>query len=345
VLAPWAEPGSRFTLLFENWVIDTLLPGWQTGKECDITGANHLTGTSWYEAWNIMDKAVQRGLSRKERRVPEYLGIDEKSFAKRHRYETLICDLSKGTVECVIEDRRQESLETYFRQFSEEELKEIKAIVMDMWDPYIAASKAFVPDAENKIIFDRFHVMQQVTGAVDKVRRQEHKTLMAEGDDRLKGTKHLWLMNQEKIPDWRKEEFDEIRKTELKTARAWAIKESLRRFWDYRYPKNAQKYFKRWYFWATHSRLRPVIEAAKTLKRRLPNILTYFKHRITNAVTEGLNSKIQMIKQMACGFRNREHYRKAILFHCGGLDLYARVPTQPGSLVHTTISCMTHGKL
>jgi len=78
------------------------VPGWQTGKECDITGANHLTGTSWYEAWNIMDKAVQRGLSRKERRVPEYLGIDEKSFAKRHHYETLICDLSKGTVECVI---------------------------------------------------------------------------------------------------------------------------------------------------------------------------------------------------------------------------------------------------
>ena len=267
VLAPWAEPGSRFSLLFENWVIDTL-------KECNITGTNRLTGTSWYEAWNIMDKAVQRGLSRKERRVPECLGIDKKSFAKRYHYETLICDLSKGTVECVIRGRRQESLEAYFQQFSEEELKGIKAIVMDMWDPYIAASKAFVPDAEKKIIFDRFHVMQQVTGAVDKVRRQEHKKLMAEGDDRLKGTKHLWLMNQERIPDRRKEEFEEIRKTELKTARAWAIKESLRRFWDYRYPKNAQKYFKRWYFWATHSRLRPVIEAAKTLKRHFPNILT-----------------------------------------------------------------------
>jgi len=136
------------------------------------------------------------------------LGIDEKSFAKRYHYETLICDLSKGTVECVIRGRRQESLEAYFQQFSEEELKGIKAIVMDMWDPYIAASKAFVPDAEKKIIFDRFHVMQQVTGAVDKVRRQEHKKLMAEGDDRLKGTKHLWLMNQERIPDRRKEEFE-----------------------------------------------------------------------------------------------------------------------------------------
>jgi len=322
VLAPWAASGSRFTLLFENRVIDTL-------KECDITGTNHLTGTTWYEAWKIMDKAVDRGLSRKERRVPEYLGIDEKSFAKRHRYETVISDLSRGTVECVIEGRRQESLEAYFVQFSKEELKQVKAIAMDMWDPYIAASKLFVPDAEDKIVFDRFHVMEQVTEAVDKVRRQEHRELILMGDDRLKGTKHLWLMNQEKIPDWRKAEFDEIKSTELKTARAWAIKESLRRFWQYRYPKNAHKYFKRWYFWATHSRLKPVIKAAKTLKRHLANILTYFKHRITNAVAEGLNSKIQMIKQMACGFRNQQHYRKAILFHCGGLDLYARASKQP----------------
>jgi len=291
-----------------------------------------------------MDEAVDRGLRRKGRRVPEYLGVDEKSFAKGHRYETVACDLRKGTVECVIEGRSQESLEAYFRQFSQEELKGIKAVVMDMWDPYIAATKAFVPDAEDKIVFDRFHVMEQVTGAVDKVRRQEHKKLMSEGDGRLKGTKHLWLMNEEKIPDRRREEFDEIKTAELKTARAWAIKESLRRFWDYHYPKNAQKYFKRWYFWATHSRLKPVVEAAKTLKRHLSNILTYFRHRITNAVTEGLNSKIQMIKQMACGFRNREHYRKAILFHCGGLDLYAGTPAQGRSMSDTTTCCMTHGK-
>lgn len=338
VLAPWAEASSRFTLLFENWVIDTL-------KECDITGSNRLTGTSWYEAWNIMDKAVERGLSRKQSRVPEYLGVDEKSFAKRHRYETLICDLSNGTVECVIGDRRQDSLEAYFGQFSKEELKGIKAIVMDMWDPYIAATKELVPGAEDKIVFDRFHVIRQVTEALDKVRRQEHKALTAQGDDSLKGTKHLWLMNEERIPEWRREEFDEIRKMKLKTARAWAIKESLRRFWEYRYPKNAEKYFKRWYFWATHSRLKPIIKAAKTLKRYLSNILTYFRHPITNSVTEGLNSKIQMIKQMACGFRNREHYRKAILFHCGGLDLYAWPPLETAPLVNTTISCMTHGKL
>jgi transposase len=338
VSAPWAEPGSRFTLLYENWVIDTL-------KECDVTGANHLTGTSWYEAWNIMEKAVARGLCRKKSRVPEYLGIDEKSFAKRHRYETLVCDLINGTVECVLEARSQDSLEGYSGQFSKEELKGIKAIAMDMWDPYIAATKDLIPDAEGKIVFDRFHVTKQVSDALDKVRRQEHKNLMANGEEWLKGTKHLWLMNEEKIPDWRKPEFDEIRKMKLKTGRAWAIKESLRHFWDYRYPKNAEKYFKRWYFWATHSRLKLMIKAAKTLKRYFANILTYFKHRITNSVTEGLNSKIQTVKQMACGFRNRGHYRKAILFHCGGLDLYARPSSETGPSLDTTIYGMAHAKL
>jgi len=338
VSAPWAEPGSRFTVLFENRLIDIL-------KECDVTGATHLTGTSWYEAWSVMEKAVQRGLSRKEKRIPAYLGIDEKSFAKRHRYETVVCDLRKGTVEAVLDNRRQDSLEGYYSQFSQEELHGIQAIAMDMWDPYRAATKARVPGAEEKIVFDRFHVIRQVTEAVDQVRRHEHKLLMAQGEELLKGTKHLWLMNKEHIPEWRKEEFEEIRKMKLKTARAWAIKESLRRFWEYRYPKNAEKYFKRWYFWATHSRLKPIIKAAKTLKSHLSNIVTYFKHRITNAVTEGLNSKVQTINQMACGFRNREHYRTAILFHCGGLDLYARVLSITGSSLDTTICSMAHAKV
>lgn len=336
--APWSEPGSRFSLLYENLVIDTL-------KECDVTGTTHLTGTSWYEAWKIMDKAVARGLSRKKKGIPEYLGIDEKSFAKRHRYETLVCDLKGATVECVLEERTQDSLEGYYGQFSKDELKGIKGVAMDMWDPYIAATKDLVPGAEEKIVFDRFHVTRYVTDAVDKVRRQEHKMLMAKGEQCLKGTKHLWLMNEENIPDWRKEEFADIRKMNLKTGRAWAIKESLRKFWDYRYPKNAEKYFKRWYFWATHSGLKPMIEASKTLKRHLPNILTYFKHYISNSVTEGLNSKIQTVKQMACGFRNRDHYRKAILFHCGGLDLYARGSSETGSPLDTTIFSMAHAKL
>jgi transposase len=315
VLAPWAGPGSQFTVLCESWLIDTL-------QECDITGATRLTGTSWDESFGVMVKAVGRGQSRKQWRIPEYLSIDEKAFAKRHRYETLVCDLKKGTVEYVVGDRKQESLESYYRQFTVEERESVRAVAMDMWDPFIAATRACIPQAEEKIVFDRFHVTRQVSDAVDKVRRQEHKGLLAQGDERLKGTRYLWLANQEKVPEWRQEEFSALRKVNLKTGRAWSIKESLRRFWDYRYTKSALGYFRRWYFWATHSRLDPVVKAAKTLERYLPNIMTYFKHRITNATAEGLNSKIQMVKEMACGFRNREHYRIAIYFHCGGLNLY-----------------------
>jgi len=315
VAAPWAGPRSGFTLLMECRLIDTL-------KECDVTGCCRLMAVSWDQGWGIVERAVQRGRARKERRIPRYMGIDEKSFAKRHNYETLICDLERGTVEHVVDDRTQESLETYYRQFTEPERREVTALAMDMWDPYIAATRAYIPEADLKIVFDRYHVTRLVTEAVDKVRRQEHKLLAAQGDERLKGTKYLWLANEENIPEWRQEEFAGIRTANLRTGRAWAIKEALREFWRYTYTKCAAKFFQRWYFWATHSRLAPMIKAAKTLKQHLANILTYFKHRINNATAEGLNSKIQMVKEMACGFRNREHYKLAIYFHCGGLDLY-----------------------
>jgi len=316
--APWAGPRAQFTLRFESQLIDML-------AECDVTGVTRLAGTSWDETWGVMARAVARGLARKEKRVPERIGIDEKSFRKGHHYESIVCDLDRGTVEYVVDDRTQESLESYYRQFTREELAAIEAIAMDMWDPYIAATRACVPEADGKIVFDRYHATTQVTKAVDKVRRREHKELARQGDLRLQGTRYLWLRNEENVPEWRREEFEGVKHAELKTSRAWAIKESLRAFWDYVYAKCAEKYFAAWYFWATHSRLGPIIEAAKTLKRHLANIMTYFTHRITNATSEGINSKIQTIKLMACGYRNREHYKTAIYFHCGGLDLYPRV--------------------
>jgi transposase len=124
------------------------------------------------------------------------------------------------------------------------------------------------------------------------------------------------------MPEWRREEFEGVKNADLKTGRARAINESLWTFWNYTYATCAEKFSTAWYFWATHSKLAPIIEAAKTLKRHLANLLTYFKHRITNATSEGINSKIQMIKLMACGYRNRDHYKAAIYFPCGGLDLY-----------------------
>lgn len=318
----FGENGSDMTFAFERYVI-------RLAQECSIEAVNRLCGVSWERGWNALERAVNRGRSRKIQRIPARIGVDEKSVAKGHCYESLVYDLDGGTVEYVCDDRGQESLESYYRQFSKEELAGVKAVAMDMWDPYIAATKAYVPEAEKKIVFDRFHVMRQVLEAVDKVRKSEHKELLKRGEEVLKGTKYLWLWSEEHIPEWRREEFDTIRAQDLRICRAWAIKENLRHMWDYRYEANMRKYFKRWYFWATHSRLAPMKKAAKTLKVHLDNIVTYARHRITNALGESINAKIEKVKRLACGFRNRSHYRTAIYFHCGGLDLFPKPPAGP----------------
>lgn len=320
VLSEWSEPGAALTRAFEYHLIDL-------EKECSIEATSRLTGLSWDRCWGIMDRAVKRGQSRKERHVPAYIGVDEKSFAKRHKYETIVCDLDTGCIEYVGDDRTKESLEAYFQLFTQEELEGVQAISMDMWDAYISATKAYVPDADTKIVFDKFHVVSYLNQATDKVRRQEHKALQTEKNELLKGTKYWWLYNPDHIPEFLRPAFNRLRRMDLKVSRAWAIKETFRRFWDYRHEGWALRFFKHWYFWATHSRLEPIVKAAKTIKNHLANILTYLRHRITNAIPEAVNAQIEKVKRMAQGYRNREHYRTAIYFHCGGLDLYPRPTT------------------
>ncbi|MEK7760827.1 MAG: ISL3 family transposase, partial [Nitrospirota bacterium] len=315
VLVPWAAPRSRVTLLFERLAIDVL-------RQCDVSGATRIVRISWDEAWGLMERAVTRGRHRKTRTVVRRLGVDEKAAAKGHRYLTLVCDLEEGTVEHIAEDRKQESLEGYDAGLSQEQLDGIEAVAMDRWEPYIQATRARVPEAAEKIVFDRFHVMGHVGKAVDTVRKQEHRELMAVGDETLKGSKYLWLYSRENVPERRRDEFDALRRQELKVGRAWAIKEALRRLWHDADPASGWKVWKRWYVWATHSRLEPIRKAAETVRGHIDNILTYCQHPVTNAMSEGLNSQIQKIKSMACGFRNTENFKTAIYFHYGGLDLY-----------------------
>jgi transposase len=296
VHVPWALPGARFTTGFERHAIDVLL-------EADVTGATRLLRISWDEAWHIMERAVERGLRAKERRVIAHLGVDEKAVAKRHRYVTLVCDLERGTVEFIADDRKRASLDAYYQSLSKEQLAGIEAVAMDMWGPFIASTVAHVPGGRSKIVFDRFHIMKHVSEAVDAVRKAEHRRLRGAGDETLKGTKYLWLYAKENLPESERDRFAAPRALHLKTGRAWAIKESLRELWGYRRKGWALRHWKRWYFWATHSRLVPMVKVARMIREHLDNVLTYFEHRITNATSEGLNSKIQTVKKtlMASG--------------------------------------------
>lgn len=314
---PWAGSNSRFTLLFEKFAIDVMIAA------KSLTSAASLLGLSWDQLHYIQARAVARGLSRRELDDIKYVGIDEKSFLKGHKYATLMVDINGSRVLDVVQDRTLAAAEELWQRLPEEVRSGVDGVAMDMWDAFITATKRCAPQAD--IVHDKFHVMKYLGTAVDKVRRGEHKAFMKEGDETLKGAKYLFLKNTENMSDFEQERFKSLRLDNLKVGRAWSMKEMFSEFWNYSYQASAEKFFDRWYWWATHSRLKPMIDVAKLMKRHLPNILTYLRHRITNAMMEGFNSKIQSIKANARGYRNFANYRIAILFYCGKLNLYPQL--------------------
>ena len=131
----------------------------------------------------------------------------------------------------------------------------------------------------------------------------------------------MWLFNSEKLDEEELQLVERAERASLRTARAWVLKEMFRWFWEYNRAGWARRFFDRWYGWAIRSRLEPMKKVAKMLKKHLEGLLSYFRHRVTNATNEGFNSRIQSLKSAARGFRSFPHYRTRILFYCGKLDL------------------------
>ncbi len=318
VSVPWAEKSSRFTLLFERLAVDILLAT-QT-----VTGAMHILRTSWDETWYFVLRAVRRGQDRKETKLLPRIGIDEKAFAKGHDYMTLLYDLDNSTVEAISEGRDADSGIACISQLLPEQIASVEAVAMDMSAAYVKATKQTIPWAEDKIVHDRFHVMQLATKAVDKVRRGEHRKLLQHDDNCLAKTKYIWLTSQENLSEKQQALLEEVFTLQLETGKAWAYKEMLRDLWNHDDAATATTYFKDWYRRVIHTKLEPLKKVARTIKARLANVVSYCTHGITNGVAEGLNSKIMSIKRRVGGYRNRENFKTAIFFYCGGLDLYPR---------------------
>jgi transposase len=315
VKVPWAEPGARFTAMFEALTIDWL-------QETSISGVSRMLGLTWREVDGIMTRAVCRGLARRKLELPTQLGVDETSFQKRHEYVTIVNDLVDKKVLHVADGRSRESLGSFYRQFSSEELAGLDAIAMDMCGAYIAVTHDMVPGADEKIAFDKFHVASHLGGAVDKVRRAENAGLRLEGNNTLKGTKYLWLTNPANLSERQGVALDTLISIVKRTARAWAIKEHAMDLWTFRDRGAARRAWLRWYGWAIRSRLEPVKKVARMVKKHLDGILNAIMSGMTNAKAESTNATVQWVKATACGFRNRERFRNAIYFHLGGLDLY-----------------------
>lgn len=319
---PWAGERSRFTALFEALVIDWL-------RQATIQAVARQLRLTWDAVSGIMERAVKRGLSSRKLEPVPYLGVDETSFRRRHRYVTVVSDLKEHRVLDVQDHRRRESLDAFWETWPQGHKEAVKAVAMDMCEPYIQSTLGAIPGAEGKIVFDKFHIAKNLGDAVDKVRREEHRQLLAAGKPWLKRTKYDWLRHPSQFTEEGWTQFmDRLRRHHLKTARAWNLKEFFMGIYEYFDAEPADRQFQSWYQWARRSRLEPFKKLALTFRKYWRNIRTYFDHDITNAASETINSMIQRVKVMARGFRNPKRFRMAILFHCGGLKLYpAQLPT------------------
>lgn len=314
---PWADKHSRFTLLFECMAIEVI-------QACSsLSAAASLLGLNWKSVHTIMERAVERGLKLRQLDEVKHVGIDEKSFGKGQDYVSVMVDIDNNRVLEVEPGRTREAVDNLWKTLPKTIRKGIEAVAMDMWQPFMESTRVACPDAE--IVHDKFHVSKYLGEAVDKVRRQENKQLIEDGDDTLKGTRQLWLYAMENLPKDKSAAFLSLQKEDLQTGRAWSIKENFRHFWQCKTIEDAEVYFRTWYSWSTRSKLPPIVKVATMLKRHLDGILAYITHRITNATSEGFNSRIQSIKSAARGFRNFKNYRTRILFFCGRLELIPNV--------------------
>jgi transposase len=311
---PWSEKNSRFTLLFESFALRVL----QIARS--VEEARRLLGLNWHQLEAIKRRGVARGLSRRRATKIRYLGIDEKSKGKGHDYVTLVNDIEGSRVLEVVPKNTQEACEVAIdKALSKRQRGWVEAVAIDMWPAFIGGVSKALP--KSAIVHDRFHISKHLNDAVDKVRREEHAILKAVGDNRLTRTRYHWLKNEENLSDEAREEFKGLKDSGLKVSRAWLLKELFRQFWDYRSAGWAMRFYKSWYSWAIRCRLEPIKKEARMIKNHLDNIMTWFKHPISNAVSEGLNSKIQTVKSNARGYRSFESYRISILFYCGKLDM------------------------
>jgi len=317
IAVTWALKGSRFTAEFESTVLLWL-------QRDPISTVAENFALSWDEVDGIMSRAVRRGLVRRERTSPKNIGIDETSFQKHHKYVTVILDKDTDTIIDILDDRRADTLKTWFETQAKSDFSQLQSITMDMWDPFINAVKKSFQDAENLIAFDRFHVSQHFGRALDKVRAEEHRGFMGDaGKSPLVRSKYQWLTNSQRTDNraTRRKEFLQLTRLNLKTARAWRIKEAATSLWDYSYMGAAEKNWKHLLGWISRCRLKPMMAVGDMVRRYFWGILNAIRLKANNSMLEAKNACIQRIKKIACGFRNKKRFKSAILFHLGGLDL------------------------
>ena len=270
---------------------------------------------SWGTVAAAVAYVVAFGLARRDLSDVTHIGIDEISRQKGHVYLTNVYDLKTGILIWSGEGRTRETLAAFFDFFGKERTANLIGICCDMWPSYIDTIRAKAPQAT--LVFDKFHIVRQLTEAVDKVRRQEIAEKDKEHKGILAGTRYIWLKNPWNLTDRQKASLSFLETLNLKIHRAYLLKESFRDFWQSTSKEVARKFMDQWFTWAMESKIKPIQDFAFLLKRHEEGILTYFDMPISNGAVEGLNNKAKVISHRAYGFRSAKNYILN-LYHCMG---------------------------
>jgi transposase len=305
VAVPWAREASGFTLLFEALVMTmmTTMP---------VAAVGRLVGEHDTRLWRVLHHYVEEARSRLDHSQVTRVAFDETAARRGHDYVSLFADLDDRRVLFVADGRDAASVETFATDLAAHggAATNITEVCIDMSPAFIKGTGEHLPNAD--ITFDKFHAVKIINDAVDQVRRAEQKTR-----PELKKTRYLWLKNQANLTKSQQHALGGLSGSNLKTARAYQIRLTFQDLYAQPSREAAQAFFKSWYFWATHSRLQPVIAAARTMKRHKDGILRWFDTNVANGLLEGINSLVQAAKAKARGYRST-HNLKAIIYLIAG---------------------------
>jgi transposase len=310
VNVPWARQGSGFTLLFEAYFM-MMAPSMPIQRIAEIVD-EHDT-----RLWRILHHHVNEAREQADFSDVKQVGIDETSSKRGHNYVTLVVDLEESKTIFATEGKDSETVDKFRNDLIKHggSPESIKDVSCDMSPAFIKGVKENFPNAD--ITFDKFHIIKVLNTAVDEVRRQEQKE-----HPELKKTRYIFLKNPENLTQKQIGILEElkIKDLNLKTMRAYHIRLNFQEFWQQ--PIDQAKHFlKKWYYWATHSRLDPIIEAASTIKQHWDGILNWFKSNINNGILEGINSMVQAAKARARGYRTNKYLIAMIYLLTGKLKL------------------------
>jgi len=306
---PWARPGSGFTLLFEAYLL--LLC-----SEMPPKAVSRLTGEHDTRIWRVVGHWVDRSRAALDLSSLAEVGVDETSSARGHRYVTVFLDLDseRRRVVYACPGKDAETVASLSEELKERggDPSSIERFCCDMSPAYIAGIRESFPHAE--IIFDRFHLKQAVSRAVDETRRAEVKERKE-----LRGTRYLWLKRPENLRERQRQKLEVLLCSGLETARAYQLSLSFDAFFEVE-EDLAEEYLYRWFWRATHSRLEPMRRAAHTIRDHWEGVLAWHRHKLNTGVLEAINGLIQAAKRRARGYRNVRNLITMIYLIAGKLD-------------------------